>query len=178
MSGRDDSPGLRSWIADLRDLSAALETAQRDRAAPPKAQLFYHLACLPAGGQPALWLKKGLAPDALSVWRPSTQSLRSPPKFILEEDLAILRATLQALPEPAPNPANVWPLPLEPLPPAFLRALVVQLLSTHRLVAGDPPVLLVEGAPRPYSPLEINLTFGTTPPWYVDLKRRQIGPLT
>ena len=181
------SPGVLSWVEDLRRASVAV-AKKKARPSGVRQQLFYLLKWSADQRHFGIEIAKGKFPDSAEEWWNIERALVTPPQFVNEEDLAILR-----------------PLWADRLHETGLRAFglgprhgaetLQRLVESRRLYADNGEGLpLSEGAPRPADvgwrvdargmqrPLLIAkpaaaLIVPVQPPWYVDLASGEAGPL-
>ncbi len=181
------SPGVLSWVEDLRRASIAV-AKKKARPASARQQLFYMLKWTADQRHFGIEIGKGKFPDSAEEWWNLERALVNPPQFVVEEDLGILR-----------------PLWADRLHETGLRAFglgprhgaeTLQLLvESGRFYANNGDGLpLREGGPRPaqvgwrvnaqglQQPLLIaqpaaELIIPVAPPWYVDLTEGEAGPL-
>ena len=181
------SPGVLSWVEDLRRASVAV-AKKKARPSGVRQQLFYLLKWSADQRHFGIEIAKGKFPDSAEEWWNIERALVTPPQFVNEEDLAILR-----------------PLWADRLHETGLRAFglgprhgaetLQRLVESRRLYADNGEGLpLSEGAPRPADvgwrvdargmqrPLLIAkpaaaLIVPVQPPWYVDLANGEAGPL-
>ncbi len=187
---RDDpdrvSPGVLSWITDLRHLSQAVEKKSRGRSATAsKARLFYHFNW--HSGEVRVRPMKGLRPDTAKPWTLTEKALVQPPQFVEDDDLPILRLLWAGR-----NP-YFFQDGFALTPQKGAEALH-KLLSSGRSIAGQPPITLAEGPARPGQIIwqaegmglqqprllaqpEATLIIPTVPPWYLDMEEGWAGPL-
>ncbi|MDR3054358.1 MAG: DEAD/DEAH box helicase [Zoogloeaceae bacterium] len=177
------SPGVLSWITDLKHLSLAVE---KSRNAQPvsKQRLFYVLDWV--GDAVDITVYKGDRPGNCNRWMLSERVLLQPPRFVDEEDLPILRELWVM--QPQMRGCNVR---LNTGKPSDLMS---KILATGRLFADDMETTLAQGAPRPGKVIWQHQTSGqqhpvivadppatvvitTHPLWYVDIQQACVGPL-
>jgi hypothetical protein len=84
------SPGVLSWVEDLRRASIAV-AKKKARPAGARQQLFYMLKWTPDQRHFGIEIAKGKFPDSAEEWWNIERALVSPPQFVTEEDLGILR---------------------------------------------------------------------------------------
>ncbi|WP_303786205.1 DEAD/DEAH box helicase [Azovibrio restrictus] len=180
------SPGVLSWISDLRQLTQAVEKkSQSKRNAPSKPRLFYLLDW--QSGEVRIRLCKGSRPDTARPWSLTERTLVQPPQFIEDDDLPILRLLWAG--RAASFPQEGFGLGAQKG-----SELLQKLLGCGRLIAGQPPITLAEGPARPgqivwkttrnglqqprlLAQPEATLVIPTAPPWYLDMEEGWAGPL-
>jgi superfamily II DNA or RNA helicase len=181
------SPGVLSWVEDLRRASIAV-ARKKARPAGARQRLFYLLKWTPDQRQFGIEISKGKFPDSGEEWWSIERALVNPPQFVDDEDLGILR-----------------PLWADRLHETRLRAFglgprhgaeaLLRLVRSGRLHADNGDGLaLEEGSPRParigwrvdslglqhpqlLSDPPAELVIPVQPPWYVDLSLGEAGPL-
>ncbi|MDR3322702.1 MAG: helicase, partial [Zoogloeaceae bacterium] len=179
--GERVSPGVLSWITDLRHLSQAVEKTRSQKKETGRTRLFYQLEN--EAGEVRVLPLKGLRPDAARLWALTERALIQPPQFVEEDDLPVLRL--------------LWTNPTGAFTHKKGTELLQKLLATGRLVASSrhhAPAMLTEGPTRPgkivwqaashqqQRPLlvaepEADMLIPVNPPWYVDIEAGWIGPL-
>ncbi|MGB4912895.1 MAG: helicase, partial [Candidatus Dechloromonas phosphoritropha] len=85
------SPGVLSWVEDLRRASIAV-AKKKARPSGARQQLFYMLKWTPDQRHFGIEIAKGKFPDSAEEWWNIERALVNPPQFVNEEDLSILRA--------------------------------------------------------------------------------------
>jgi superfamily II DNA or RNA helicase len=175
------SPGVLSWITDLRHLTRAVAKTRHRKTATHKTRLFYHLH--DENGEARVRIIKGMRPDTAKSWILTERALAQPPQFVDEDDLPILR--LFWAERNAYFSRNGFILPQK-----RSQELLGKLLASGRLVAGNPPLPLTEGVARPgwivhdprqqprlavYPPSD--LIIPGVPPYYVDMESGWVGAL-
>lgn len=179
------SPGVLSWITDLRHFSQAVEKSRSRSSSSSKARLFYQLEW--SDGEARLYPLKGTRPDGAKPWVLTEKALVQPPQFVEDDDLPILRL-LWAARTPYFSREGFS------LPAQKGADLLQKMLASGRLVAGTPPSPLAEGPARPGQIIwqtqgsglqqpqlvaqpEATLILPTIPPWYLDMEEGWAGPL-
>ncbi len=181
------SPGVLSWVEDLRRASIAV-ARKKTRPAGTRQQLFYFLKWTPDQRHFGIEIAKGKFPDSTEEWWNIERALVNPPQFVNEDDLAILRLLwADRLQESG--------LRAYALSPRNGAEILRRLSESGRFFADNGEGLpLSEGAPRPAEvrwrvdarglqrPLLLAhpaaaLAVPIDPPWYVDLGEGQTGPL-
>ncbi len=179
-------PGMLSWTEELRRVAMAVSKKDRDPAAN-RQQLFYLLHWTADARGFGVTVRKGRDPESGDELWSIDRALSKPPRFVSDEDRAILRL--------------LW---AERSFDSGLRAFglgprnggeVLQLLAlTGRLCRKDDFSALLLSAPRPATvswresgagrrlPLlrvepAASLVIPLPLPWFVDLEKRLIGPL-
>lgn len=84
------STGILSWVADLRRVSIAV-AKKKTRPASARQQLFYILKSTPDHRHFGVEIRKGKYPESAEEWWKIDRALVTPPQFVNEEDLGILR---------------------------------------------------------------------------------------
>lgn len=180
------SPGILSWITDLRQLTQAVEKTRGKHSSSHKSRVFYLLDW--RTGQARVRLLRGTRPEIAKSWMLTERVFVQPPQFVEDDDLPILRLLWaerdyyfqqDGLPIPLKKGAD----------------LLQKLLASGRLIADSPPITLTEGPARPaqitwqageqghqhpriIAKPEATLIVPTTPPWYLDMEEGWAGPLT
>ena len=83
-------PGVLSWVEDLRRTSIAV-AKKKARPASARQQLYYILKSTPDKRHFGVELRKGKHPETAEEWWKVDRALMTPPQFVAEEDLGILR---------------------------------------------------------------------------------------
>ncbi|MDR3352462.1 MAG: DEAD/DEAH box helicase [Zoogloeaceae bacterium] len=179
------SPGVLSWITDLKHFAQAVEERQAKRQNVNRTRLFY---CADnEHGETRISILKGARPDTARSWSLSERALIQPPQFVKEDDLPILRLLWAGR-------TPYFPYDSFSLAQKRGAELLEKLLASRRFVAGNPPVLLVAGPPREsgiawfaqeggrqqprlmVTP-QPDMLFPCQPPHYLDIERGEVGPL-
>jgi len=189
------SSGTLSWLADLKNLSQAVENRQKGESRPGVLyRLQWSRHDLFSGVEIALL--KGMDAHKARPWAANEQVLTQPPRFMEEEDIPILRRLLTLPCSKNENGVhNIFSLDCRILPAAPddcpIPLLLSDMLATGRLFAGTPPVILAEGSPRqgeivwregnPQPIIQANPPatniLKTWPLWYLDWQKGQLGLL-
>ncbi|MDR2637059.1 MAG: DEAD/DEAH box helicase [Zoogloeaceae bacterium] len=200
----DVSPGVLSWITDLRHFSQAVEKKRSKKSTHKTPRIFYRLEWKERNGRSGaqIALMKGSDTHDFREWSLTDRALVQPPQFVGEEDISILRQLLNLRRAAFLIPyhridASIYPLdhydhPAQAEKIDFAR-LIRQMLATGRLLAGLPPIPLVEGAPRQgkilwqekdkrqhpvlHTTPPATAMIAAHPPWYLDLQEGWLGPV-
>ena len=181
------SPGVLSWVEDLRRASIAV-AKKKARPAGARQQLFYILKWTADQRHFGIEIAKGKFPDSAEEWWNVERALINPPQFVSEEDLAILRPLWA-------DRLHETGLRAFGLGPRHGAEVLERLVASGRFYpdTGDD-LPLGAGEPRPASvgwrvdsrglqrPLlaaqpAAALIVPVQPPWYVDLAEGEAGPL-
>ncbi|MDR1888413.1 MAG: DEAD/DEAH box helicase [Zoogloeaceae bacterium] len=177
------SPGVLSWITDLKHLSMAVEKSRSTRSVD-RQRLFYVLDWV--GDSAEVTVYKGARPDSSKPWLLSERVLLQPPRFVDEEDIPILRELWGM--QPSLRGCNVR------LNAAKTSELIEKMLTTGRMLADDHETTLALGSPRVGKVIWRHQTSGqqhpvivaephattvitTNPLWYVDMQEACVGLL-
>jgi superfamily II DNA or RNA helicase len=177
------SPGVLSWITDLKHLSMAVEKNLGARSAS-RQRLFYVLGW--SRNFVDVTVCKGDRPERVKPWPLLERSLMQPPRFVDEEDMPILREIFGM--QPSMRGRSVR------LDKAKTSDLIKKMLATGRMLAEDQGTTLAIGSPRPGRVIWRQQSSGrqqpgivvepsattvilTYPPWYVDMREACVGPL-
>jgi superfamily II DNA or RNA helicase len=181
------SPGVLSWVEDLRRASVAV-AKKKSRPSTTRQQLFYLLLATPNRRQFGIQIRKGKYVESAEEWWKVDRALLTPPSFVNEEDLGILRLLWA-------DRGNESGLRAFGLGAKHGAEVLQRLVQTQRLYADDALDLpLHAGLPRPAGvgwqvdtmgfqrpylrpdpPADMVVT--VNPPWYLDLTDGEIGPL-
>ena len=183
------TPGVLSWLMDLRQVSDAVQKTKSKRSTSQKTRLFYLLSPEAPAGLAGISLLKGLRPEQARPWNNVDRALIQPPQFVEDSDLPILRLLWAGR-----NFLNTrYPFRIQLEQGAEL---LDRLLETGRLLSSGPEFHpLTEGATRPalvrwqpdgqgrqlprvISTPPADLMLPTDPPWYVDFRAGQAGRLS
>ena len=181
------SPGVLSWVEDLRRASIAV-AKKKSRPAGARQQLFYLLKWSADQRHFGIEIAKGKFPDSAEEWWSIERALINPPQFVTEEDLGILRG----LWADRLHETGLRAFGLGPKHGAEVLDRVV--LSGRFKPDNGDGLPLNEGEPRPAQvgwrvdarglqrPLLVAqpaaaLIIPVQPPWYVDLADGEAGPL-
>jgi superfamily II DNA or RNA helicase len=182
------SSSVLSWVEDLRRASIAV-AKKKARPASARQQLYYILKWTADRRRFGIELRKGKYPENAEEWWKVDRALITPPQFVNEEDLGILRL--------------IWAerghdsgLRAYGLGPKHGAEILERMAATHRLYpevdltlplhGGDSRPASVgwqidsQGFQRPYLKPEpaTDLIIAVDPPWYVDLTEGETGALT
>ena len=182
------SGSVLSWVEDLRRASIAV-AKKKARPASARQQLYYILKWSPDRRRFGIELRKGKYPENAEEWWKVDRALVTPPQFVSEEDLGILRL--------------IWAerghdsgLRAYGLGPKHGAEILERMAATNRLYpaldlglplhAGAARSASVgwqidgQGLQRPYFKSEppTELVIAVDPPWYVDLTEGEAGPLS
>ena len=183
------SPGVLSWVEDLRRASIAV-AKKKARPSGARQQLFYMLKWTPDQRHFGIEIAKGKFPDSAEEWWNIERALVNPPQFVNEEDLSILRALW------ADRLHETVGLRAFGLGPRHGAQVLERLARSGRLYVDSGDGLpLSEGGPRPArvgwrvdargqqrprliaEPPAALVVPLLQPPWYVDLGESEAGPL-
>jgi len=187
--GRPDrvSPGVLSWVADLRRASIAV-AKKKARPSGARQQLFYMLKWTPDQRHFGVEIAKGKFPDSAEEWWNIERALLSAPQFVNEDDLGILRALWA-------DRLHETGLRAFGLGPRHGAQALERLVASGRLYADNGDGLPLgegerrparvgwrvdaRGQQRPYLIAQpaAALIIPLQPPWYVDLSEGEAGPL-
>ncbi len=181
------SPGIMSWVADLRRVSIAV-AKKKTRPTSARQQLFYILKSTPDHRHFGIEIRKGKYPESSEEWWKIDRALVTPPQFVNEEDLGILRLLWA-------DRGHESGLRAFGLGPKHGAEIMQRMAASHRLYPEDdlglPLVVGVnrpatigwqvdgQGFQRPYMKPEPSADRIVTvdPPWYLDLTSGETGPL-
>jgi len=181
------SNSVLSWVDDLRRTSIAV-AKKKARPASARQQLFYILKWTPDKRQFGIEIRKGKYPESAEEWWKVDRALVTPPQFVNEEDLGILRLIWA-------DRGQETRLRAFALGPAHGADILQRMAASHRLYPEDDLGLpLAAGAMRPASigwhidgmgfqrpylkpEPSAELVIAVDPPWYVDLAEGETGPL-
>ncbi|GHT81781.1 hypothetical protein AGMMS49960_05300 [Betaproteobacteria bacterium] len=176
------SPGILSWITEIRHLSQAVEKTQKKNAAKT-IQLYYVLEWDQREGT-SIMTYKGSNTDHLQPWTLTERALLQPPRFVSEEDIPILRIMWRQISLSYHHAQEHDETP----------AMLEKMLATGRLLIGHPPVPLTPGPARAGKLIWEQQTNGkqsprlvahppatgiitASTPWYLDMQEACLGPL-
>ena len=187
-SAREDqvSPGVLSWVEELRRVSAAV-TKKRSKPSVSRHQLFYLLHWTPDARGFGVTVHKGREPDAAEEWWSIDRALIKPPQFVTEEDLGILRLLWA-------DRTYETGLRAFGLGPRHGNEVLQRMAQSGRLCPADDPSPLHLADSRPAGVVwqvdangrqipflrpepAVDLVIPLQRPWYVDLDEGLIGPL-
>ncbi len=181
------SGSVMSWVEDLRRASIAV-AKKKARPASSRQQLFYILRWTADKRRFGVELRKGKFPENAEEWWKVDRALLTPPQFVAEDDLAILRLIWA-------ERSHDSGLRAYGLGPKHGAEILERMAATHRLYPEDDLSLpLHQGSERPASvgwQLDGNgfqrpylkpepsaeLIIAVNPPWYADLSEGECGPL-
>ncbi len=176
-----------SWIEDLRRTSIAV-AKKKARPSSARQQLFYILKWTADKRQFGIEIRKGKYPESAEEWWKVDRALVTPPQFVGEEDVGILRLIWA-------DRGHETGLRAFGLGPERGGEILQRMAASHRLYPEDDLGLpLNAGAPRPATigwnidgmgfqrpylkpQPSAEMIIAVDPPWYVDLAEGEIGPL-
>jgi len=176
-----------SWIEDLRRTSIAV-AKKKARPSSARQQLFYILKWTTDKRQFGIEIRKGKYPESAEEWWKVDRALVTPPQFVSEEDVGILRLIWA-------DRGHETGLRAFGLGPERGGEILQRMAASHRLYPEDDLGLpLNAGAPRPATigwnidgmgfqrpylkpQPSAEMIIAVDPPWYVDLAEGEIGPL-
>ncbi|WP_434514904.1 SNF2-related protein [Dechloromonas sp. ARDL1] len=176
-----------SWIEDLRRTSIAV-AKKKARPSSARQQLFYILKWTTDKRQFGIEIRKGKYPESAEEWWKVDRALVTPPQFVSEEDVGILRLIWA-------DRGHENGLRAFGLGPERGGEILQRMAASHRLYPEDDLGLpLNAGAPRPATigwnidgmgfqrpylkpQPSAEMIIAVDPPWYVDLAEGEIGPL-
>lgn len=181
------SPGVLSWVEDLRRASVAV-AKKKARPSGARQQLFYILKWTADQRHFGVEIRKGKYPESAEEWWKIDRALVTPPQFVNEEDLVILRLLWA-------DRGHESGLRAFALGPKHGAEALQRMTTSHRLYAeadltlplqagGQRPAAIgwqvdAAGFQRPYLKPEpaADMIVTVDPPWYLDLNGGEIGPL-
>lgn len=181
------SPGVLSWVEDLRRVSIAV-AKKKARPSTTRMQLFYVLKWTSDQRHFGVEIRKGKYPESAEEWWKVDRALVTPPQFVNEEDLVILRLIWA-------ERSHESPLRAFGLGPKKGAEILQRMAHSHRLYAeSDLGLPLQAGLLRPASvgwkidaqglqrpslrpDPAAEMVITVDPPWYLDLSEGEIGPL-
>jgi superfamily II DNA or RNA helicase len=181
------SSGVLSWVEDLRRVSIAV-AKKKARPSSTRQQLFYILKWTSDERHFGVEIRKGKFPESAEEWWKIDRALITPPQFVNEEDLVILRLIWA-------ERSQESPLRAFGLGPKKGAECLQRMVQTHRLYAeNDLGLPLQAGEQRPASigwqidtkglqrpslrPQPVaDIVVTVNPPWYLDLTEGELGPL-
>ncbi len=181
------SSSVLSWVEDLRRASIAV-AKKKARPVSARQQLFYLLKTSANASHFGIVLVKGKYAESADEWWNVERALVSPPQFVNEADLGILRLLWA-------ERGHDSGLRAYGLGPKHGAEILARMVATHRFyLEEDPSLPLVAGAirpamvgwqvdargfQRPYLKPEpaAELVLAVDPPWYVDFTENEAGPL-
>ncbi|MDR1646606.1 MAG: DEAD/DEAH box helicase [Zoogloeaceae bacterium] len=185
------SPGVLSWLTDLRHLSQAVEQHRDGKRSTRRTTRLYYCLRLRPGDVVRIDILKGSAPETAKSWVLTERAMIVPPQFVAEEDLPILRQ-LWKLARQNGYDSESYQYGVH-LKGENSGALLEMLLASERLfVASHPGLLLEDGGERSgrivwkltgdaaqYPEIEVKdaRPLPVSPPWYLDANAGEIGRL-
>jgi len=181
------SSSVLSWVEDLRRVSVAV-AKKKARPAGARQQLFYILKWTADRRHFGVEIRKGKYPESADEWWKVDRALITPPQFVGEEDLGILRLIWA-------ERSHETGLRAFGLGPKHGAEILQRMAASHRLYPEDDLGLPLaagatrpasigwqidaQGFQRPYLKPEPSATMiiGVAPPWYLDLNEGETGPL-
>ena len=181
------SHSMLSWVDDLRRTSLAV-AKKKARPATARQQLFYVLKWTADKRQFGIEIRKGKYPESAEEWWKVDRALVTPPQFVTEEDLGILRLIWA-------DRGHETGLRAFGLGPANGAEILQRMAASHRLYPEDDLGLPLaagalrpasigwhidgQGFQRPYLKPEpsAEMIVAVDPPWYIDLAEGEAGPL-
>ncbi|MDR2164625.1 MAG: DEAD/DEAH box helicase [Zoogloeaceae bacterium] len=186
------SPGVLAWLNDLRHLSQAVEQKRGGKSVINTTRLFY---CLDVrDGRARVQILKGIHPESARAWLLSDRAFITPPQFVEDDDLPVLRQLWAIQRNAHPFPRRHDDIELPTPRRGSLGRLMEKLVATQRFfAAGYSGNFLEDGGPRLAQIVwklrddglqqpEIEATpdaeaLPVSPPWYLDRVAGEIGPL-
>ncbi|MDP3540132.1 MAG: DEAD/DEAH box helicase [Azonexus sp.] len=181
------SNSVLSWVEDLRRVSMAV-AKKKARPAGARQQLFYILKWTADQLRFGIEIRKGKYPESADEWWKVDRALVTPPQFVNEEDLGILRLIWA-------ERGHETGLRAFGLGPKHGAEILQRMVASHRLYpeddlglplnAGDTRPASIGwqidgmGFQRPYLKPEpsAGMIIAVDPPWYLDLGEGETGPL-
>ena len=181
------SPGVLSWVEDLRRASVAV-AKKKSKPAGSRQQLFYFLGWTVDRRGFGVEIRKGRHPEHAEDWWNIERALVHPPQFVVDEDLPILRLLWV-------ERNHEVGLSAFGLGPRHGAEVLRRLAETGRFYAskGDGLALRLgserpahiawqvdsQGHQRPSLRPEpaAEIVVPVDPPWYLDLAEDELGPL-
>ena len=181
------STGVLSWVEDLRRASAAV-AKKKARPSGARQQLFYILRWTSDRRHFGIEIRKGKFPESAEEWWKVDRALVTPPQFVNEEDLGILRLLWA-------ERGHENGLRAFALGPKHGAEALQRMAASHRLYPQDDLALPMnsgnerpasigwqidsQGFQRPYLKPDpaAELVVPVDPPWYVDASGGELGPL-
>ncbi|MEY4593079.1 MAG: hypothetical protein RIR18_1974, partial [Pseudomonadota bacterium] len=182
------SPGLTSWMMDLKQLASAVQKTKTKRETVNKTRLFYQLSPEGRPGIAGVSILKGSRPEIAKSWQSVDRALLMPPQFVDESDMPILRLLWAG--RNLYNANFPFTIPLE-----RGHELLEKMLSTGRVLSGPPefhPLAVGNRrlakvvwqathngrqSPQIIATPAADLLLLTTPPWYIDFQSCEAGPV-
>ncbi len=181
------SSSVLSWVEDLRRVSIAV-AKKKARPAGARQQLFYIIKWTADRRRFGVEIRKGKYPESAEEWWKVDRALITPPQFVTEEDIGILRLIWA-------ERGHETGLRAFGLGPKHGAEIMQRMAASHRLYPEDDLGLpLTAGAVRPASigwqvdgmgfqrpylkpePMA-EMIIAVDPPWYLDLGEGETGPL-
>ena len=180
-------PGILSWVEDLRRASVAV-AKKKARPATARQQLFYILKSTADQRHFGVEIRKGKYPESAEEWWKVDRALITPPQFVNEEDLGILRLIWA-------DRNHETGLRAFGLGPKHGAEILQRMAASHRLYPEDDlglPLSIGTARPasigwqvdgrgfqRPFLKPEpaADQIVPVDPPWYLDLSHGETGPL-
>jgi superfamily II DNA or RNA helicase len=181
------SPGVLSWVEDLRRASVAV-AKKKARPSGARQQIYYILKWTADQRHFGIEIRKGKFPESAEEWWKIDRALVTPPQFVNEEDLGILRLIWA-------DRGHESGLRAFALGPKHGAEALQRMAASHRLYPEDDlglPLHLgatrpagigwlidAAGFQRPYLKPEpaAEMVVPVDPPWYLDIDGGEIGPL-
>ena len=181
------SSSVLSWVEDLRRASIAV-AKKKARPTTSRQQLFYLLCTNADASRFGVLLVKGRSAETADEWWNVERALVTPPQFINEADLGVLRLLWA-------ERGHDSGLRAYGLGPKYGAEILARMLATNRLYLKEEPFLpLSAGATRSASvgwqvdnrgfqrpclkpDPAAELILAVNPPWYVDLTENEAGAL-
>ncbi|HXE38547.1 MAG TPA: helicase, partial [Azonexus sp.] len=181
------STSVLSWAEDLRRVSVAV-AKKKARPAGARQQLFYILKWTADQRRFGIEIRKGKYPESADEWWKVDRALVTPPQFVTEEDLGILRLIWA-------ERGHETGLRAFGLGPKHGAEILQRMAASHRLYPEDDLGLPLNagatrpasigwqidgmGFQRPYLKPEpsAGMIIAVDPPWYLDLGEGETGPL-
>ena len=180
-------PGILSWVEDLRRVSIAV-AKKKARPSTARQQLFYILKATDDFRHFGVEIRKGKYPESAEEWWKVDRALITPPQFVNEEDLGILRLIWA-------ERGHETGLRAFGLGPKHGAEILQRMAASHRLYPEDDLGLPLNvglarpasvgwqidgrGLQRPYLQPEpaADRVVTVDPPWYLDFNTGEAGPL-
>lgn len=181
------SNSVISWVEDLRRASIAV-AKKKARPTTARQQLFYLLKTSDDASRFGIVLVKGRYAESADEWWNVERALVTPPQFVTEVDLGILRLLWS-------ERGHDSGLRAYGLGPKHGAEILSRMLATHRLYTEEDPSLPLDaGSARPATvgwqvdargfqrpclkpDPAASLVLAVDPPWYLDLVENEAGPL-
>jgi len=181
------SNSVLSWVDDLRRVSVAV-AKKKARPVGARQQLFYILKWTADQRRFGVEIRKGKYPESSEEWWKVDRALITPPQFVTEEDLGILRLIWA-------ERGHETGLRAFGLGPKHGAEILQRMVASHRLYPEDDLGLPLNagatrpasigwqidgmGFQRPYLKPEpsAGMIIAVDPPWYLDLGEGETGPL-